>query len=496
MASVSNWISLAISLALAQSAGSGPSVPLLVGSSAKLPVSQPIRSYSQINDVANDFATTDPEYIAAAVFFQQSPHGKQLWIGRRFTANVAAQLSCGALNTTQQAIANFTAVTTGGFTCTIDGTLRTITAIDLHLQTTLTGVASVIQTALRVSVANATCVWYAATGQFLIGSPTTGASSTITVLGAPGSGTDISALLGGTSATGAQIFNGVVADTDATASLTRLAAFRRGWTGVALTSEATTTDLTNAAVYCEANNILHFYTLQNANALLTGDTSTLFYTFKAASYTMSHGVYSGQNANAAVAVMSRAFSVDFSGSNTTITMWGKALVGIAADNLNDTQLAALRALNANFYTSVTSSDGSALSMYAEATQADGSYLDQRHGLIWLAQTLSSKLFNAIQPQPTKVPQTDKGVDTLVAALESGLTGAVVNGLGAPGVYTGQPFGNLATGQTLPTGFYVYAASIASQDSVSRAARRSPALQWVLIGAGALQGVSVSGIFQP
>lgn len=494
MASASRWVNISILLASVAGAGTGPSIPLLVGSSTRLPVSSPLRVYSSLSGVASDFQTTDPEYIAAQVFFAQTPCAATLWIGRKFASATAAQLACGALTATQQTISRFTAIgSTGSCYITLDGVQRTLSGINLSAVASMDNVATAITAVLNAAVAGAACTWSASTSQFLITGATTGGTATISVLSPTGSGNDISALIAGTAATGAQIFNGVAADTNMTATLTRLAAYKKGWTGVTLTADATNTDLTNAAAYCQAYKILFFYTLQDANALLTGNTSNLGYTFQQAGYSMAHGVYSGQNAYAVLAVMSREFSVDFNGQNTTITMWGKTLTGVAPDSLNDTQLAALEAINVNYYTTVTESSGAVVSMYAQGTQADGTYLDTQHGLIWLNQASQTAVFEAMRGQTTKLPKTDKGVDVLVKALEGVLNQAVRNGLAAPGTYTGVAFGNIAPGTVLDKGYYAYAAPIAS--SVGLGARQSPPIQAVLIGAGALQSVNVTITFQ-
>lgn len=80
---------------------------------------------------------------------------------------------------------------TGKFSITIDGVACTDTNPDFTGVTSMDDVATAIQTALRLAHAG-TVVEYD-TDHFVITSPLVGASSTITVLSAPGSGTDIAA---------------------------------------------------------------------------------------------------------------------------------------------------------------------------------------------------------------------------------------------------------------------------------------------------------------
>src|SRR5208337_4528770 len=163
--------------------------------------------------VANDFPSNTPEYAAAQAWFNQKPTPQLLYIGRWIETASAGQLIGGAVSSANQVISVWTAITTGSFTVSINGTSKNITGLDFHLQTTMNGVASVIQTALNTAVTGTTCVWNAVYNNFIITSPTTGAGSTISVLSTYGTGVDISGLMSGTAATGAYVAAGLAAET-------------------------------------------------------------------------------------------------------------------------------------------------------------------------------------------------------------------------------------------------------------------------------------------
>ena len=57
-------------------------VLLIVGSSEVISASERIRSYTGIDGVAADFGVNAPEYLAAELFFSQSPRPAILQIGR------------------------------------------------------------------------------------------------------------------------------------------------------------------------------------------------------------------------------------------------------------------------------------------------------------------------------------------------------------------------------------------------------------------------------
>jgi hypothetical protein len=78
---LSDIISIAITTATRTIARAGFGIPLILSASAPS-WSERVRTYSSIDDVDDDFATTTPEYKAAARFFAQSPRVRQVKIGR------------------------------------------------------------------------------------------------------------------------------------------------------------------------------------------------------------------------------------------------------------------------------------------------------------------------------------------------------------------------------------------------------------------------------
>ncbi len=55
---------------------------LILGSSVVIPPTERIRLYASIADIGNDFGVDSPEYAAALVYFSQSPHPTEVYIGR------------------------------------------------------------------------------------------------------------------------------------------------------------------------------------------------------------------------------------------------------------------------------------------------------------------------------------------------------------------------------------------------------------------------------
>lgn len=145
---------------------------LIMGDSDVIDTRQRIRSYTSLAQVATDFGTTAPEYLAATLFFDQSPQPSQLYIGRWAQSATKAKLLGGPLTAAQQLITAWNNISNGGVNFVIDGTARNLTGLDFTGATNMNGVASVINTGLG---ANGSCVWDGA--EFIIKSSSSGAGT-------------------------------------------------------------------------------------------------------------------------------------------------------------------------------------------------------------------------------------------------------------------------------------------------------------------------------
>jgi hypothetical protein len=224
----------------------------IAGPSAVVDVSERLREYATLDGVAADFGTTAPEYLAADLFFSQSPRPAILYVGRFAQTPTSAVLHGGILTPSQQVtlLSQMKLVTNGTMAITIDGTPRTVQASSAHLTgglfsttdqdalvTTLQGVtdgemsitidgtakavgpidfttitetdtlpfleaaAALIDTGLGTS---GSATWSTTYSAFVIRSATTGTTSTITYATVGAAGTNLAQELRLSSATGAQ----------------------------------------------------------------------------------------------------------------------------------------------------------------------------------------------------------------------------------------------------------------------------------------------------
>jgi hypothetical protein len=116
-------------------------------------------------------------------------------------------------------------------------------------------------------------------------------------------------------------------------------------------------------------------------------------------------------------------------------------------------------------------------------------------LDWLQNAVETNVFGYLYTRTTKVPQTDKGVAALVQQVEKACEEGVNNGLLAPGLWNGNDLGEVKAGDFLPEGYYIYAQPVALQNQSDREARKSPPIQGLLKGAGAIHSVSITLTFE-
>lgn len=458
---------------------------LIVGDSDIIDTLQRYRLYTSANAIATDFGSTSPEYLAAQLFFGQSPQPAQCYVGRWAASPTKGRLTGAPLTATQQLMSNFTSVLNGGVNFTVDGNVKNLTGLNFSAQTNLNGVASVIQSAFAGS---ATVTWNSTYGYFQVKSVTTGTSSSVS-FASTGSGTDISGLLGLQSTQGGTSVPGVLAETIESCVSTFLS-LTNAWYGlqIAAATPILDADYVSVAGLIEAASPSHIYgvTTQEAGALLSTSTTDLAALLQAGGYTRTFCQYSSTNPYASASIFGRAFSVNFNGSNTVITLKFKQEPLVVAETLSETAAATLTAKNCNVYVAYNNNT----SILQQGTMANGYFFDEVHGTDWLQNQIQTDVYNLLYTSPTKIPQTDAGINQIATVVAQDCQMAVNNGLVAPGLWTGPAIGALVSGQFLSTGYYIYQPPISSQSTADRAARKSPPIQAAIKLAGAVHFANI------
>lgn len=262
------------------------------------------------------------------------------------------------------------------------------------------------------------------------------------------------------------------------------------WYGLELADSDAISDADILAVAgaIEASTVSRVFGVTTAepDALVSTATDDIAAKLKAANYSRTFVQYSTSSKHASASLFGRAFTVDFTGNNTAITLKFKQEPGITYETLTTSQAAALDSKNCNVYVYYANDTA----IIQQGVMANGDFFDERHGLDWLQDYIQTNLFNLLYTSTTKIPQTEAGITRLIANVEQSLEQAANNGLVAPGVWNGGDLGQLSTGDTLTKGYYVYATPLSQQSQADREKRKSPIIQCAIKLAGAIHYADV------
>jgi hypothetical protein len=441
--------------------------------------------------ITNPTTTDKLNDAAARIDTALGTSGDCLW-DSSFGGFVVKAKTLGALSTITAA----TNTTTVGFVGDLSVTLKLTTALlaqspitpgptgmNFTNITNLNGAATIISAALT----SGHC-WFDGE-RFHIEAASYGVASTISYAGPAGTGQDVSAPLHLTQATGASVpVNGIAAETPLAAAIALRA--HPEWYGLmfAVTTMPTTDEHVAIANYIEACDpvSIYGYTTQDTAVIDATVTNDIASQMKALGYTRTFGQYSSSSPYACASIFGRAFTVDFEGSNTVITLKFKTEPGVAGEQLTQTRAAALKLKNCNVFVYYSND----VAIIQEGVMASGMFFDERHNTDWLANRVQTDLFNVLYTSPTKIPQTNAGIHILTTTVENALLQGVTNGMIAPGQWNAPGFGQISYGQFLPKGYYVFAPLVETQPQAIREARIAPTIQAAIKLAGAVHKANV------
>ena len=473
---VSSVVSVDVVMAPKAAAERDFGIALILGASNTIDAYERLRLYYDIDTVASDFGTEAPEYKMAVAYFSAEPSAAQCYIGRWVKTATSGLLKGRILGTAEQNIAAFKAINEGSFKVTVDSVEKSVMAINLSAVTNLNGVATIIDSALDTA---ASCVWDGS--RFVIRSKTTGVESTVTGV----TKTALSSLMGLDADTVA--VGGMVAESLLNA-VSELADMSSDWYGLLVAEEADDDDILETADFISATSTSRIagFTVKKTTVLDAQVENDLASRLKAKGNNRAFVQYSSASMAAAAAAFGRAFAVNFDGQNTTITLKFKQEPGIEPEVLTATQAKVLKDKNCNVFAQYSNDTA----ILQEGVMSGGWYFDERHGLDWLQNDVQTAVWNLLYTSTSKIPQTDAGIARIVTTIESRLEQAVTNGLVAPGVWNGDSFGALQSGDTLTKGYYVYAPPVATQSQADREARNSTVIQVAIKLAGAVHATDI------
>lgn len=476
---INDIITINITRETAKLTRAGFGTPLVFGEHAKFDLGELARVYNNITAVAEDFATSDEEYKAAAKLFGQEVSPTQIIIGDR-GANAIQKMTATVdtvenntdyyayINGTEFKItsdADATAIEIAGLlvaainggsepvtaTDNADGTYYCVSDVSGDFFTFTTGTRQSITQVTVVTVNTATAetdyLTKINTSKFIVTSDATPtvieiAGSLVTAINAgpePVTATDNA---DGTydleaDAAGSQ-FNiwvdarqsiaGDRPNVNVASELSALRIENDDWYGLVLTRSATETtqiqDIKQASEYMEPLMKLYAPCIDEATipTVSTGDVATYI---KGKAYDETIGVfYSTDEENYPEAAW---FGLQLPKDPGSTNWKFQTLAGITADNLTAAQVAYLRGKNCNFYETV----GGVNTITGEGNVASAEYIDIIRGAHWLGQRMAEGIFTLLV-NSEKVPFTTQGIaaveDVIRYWLQKGVDkGFVVDG---------------------------------------------------------------------
>lgn len=259
------------------------------------------------------------------------------------------------------------------------------------------------------------------------------------------------------------------------------------WYGV-YACGATDTDIEAISAFVQSASPVgvYFYDTSEAN-VLSGTTPNVMATLYGTKPTRTIGLWSATQ-YAGAALMGVTMGLQTGLPNSAFTLDYKTLVGVQPDVFTPAQYDQIAAYNGNSYTTF----GNAFTLLTKGVMADGSSYDSLLNTDVLSQDIQTAVISLLTSVP-KIPQTDAGVTAIVNEVAVVCRSAQVEGILAPGVWTGAPVLTIQTGQALPEGFAVVADTIASQTSTQITNRQAPPIYACVLMAGAIQSVAISVI---
>lgn len=471
---------------------------LIIGPSAVIPATERLRFYSNVNDMLTDgFTNTSPEYLAAQIYFSQSPAPTQLWVGRQNLVSATATTNCAttigsAVITPASMVGIEAGMTITGTGIPVGATVlsKTATTITMSANATATNAAtslifatpSVAATA-SITTSSAVVTPVSMTGIYV--------GQTVTGTGIPANSVIISVTpttftMNNTATATNAAAPLVVYNTDSALSALQACRLANSQWYPCFVCNAVKADHLAIAAYIETATPASTYFGTTADIdVPTATAGNVLLTLQGLLYTRTFMQYSTSTPYAICGAMGYAMGQNTGLAGSAYTLKFKNEVGVTVEPLSSTQMLNVENANGNLYLNY----GYYYNIFEQGVSSAGRFFDEVLNLDMLANNIQLNIMDTLYQNP-KVPQTDAGVLQLIRACNQACDLAVNVGFLAPGVWTGLPILNLATDQTLPKGYLVQAPAISTQSDADRQARKSPPLYIAIKEAGAIHSVLI------
>lgn len=425
---------------------------LIVGPSPVVPSygpNQRLRQYATTAEMTADgFTASQPEYIAAQLYFSQTPVPQYVWIGRQDLTAIQTAIPHSGAAGTNYVVGDVIAVVQSG--------------ASNGLLTVLTVGAGGAVTSLGTTVGSQGTGYAVATGLTTTGGSGTGLEIDITAIGE----TYLQAVQA------ANLLN-------------------QSWYGF-MCCNAVDADHLALAGFSSANwqTVMYFGSSADA-AIPAGTAGNIALQLQAAklrallSYNTTQGGLYPNNVYAAAAILGKFCGVNTGLAGSAFTLNLMTITGITAEPLTQTQLNTIESSGCN----TVATFGAFTGKFVTGVLSSGEFFDQILFRAMLVNKIQTNLMNLLT-SVNKVPQTNAGEQLLIGQVNQACASMASIGYLGGGKWNGAAVLNLSTGQSLPLGYLCQAPPYSQQSSANRAARQAMPIYCAILEAGAVHSVVI------
>ena len=460
-------------------------VGTFLSKNAALPTATAVPFYSQ-KAVGEYFGTASNEYVLAGNYFladsDSSKKPDVLWFYRYVDAATAAFLRGMAVGS----LDSLKTITEGSFKITVDGTEISVTGLDFSSQTSYSGIASVIQTKLASGLAGTTCTWDSSFKAFVITSPTTGATSSITYATEASSGVDASQLIGlasGTLSQGSAVTSLTDTMSGCVNSNSNFWSFMPVW-------EETSAEALELAGWCNNQGVRFMYAMVDTSEAGKQANNQACLAYQVSDYFGVCSLYNTKALGAMTMGIGAAITpAQFNGRKT----WAyKRQNGLAFTVNTETDAPILLANGYNFYGNYATASNQFKLFQNGQISGNAKWLDTYYGQVFIRDGLQNAWLNAMISANT-IPYNEAGYGVLRAAAMDTINTAVNAGFIREGVkmseaqkaQVAQEAGLDISGALETQGWYL---QILDPTAQVRAERGTPVVNFWYMDGGSIQRI--------
>lgn len=469
---------------------------LVLDENAIIPTGKAI-SFSSSDAVGEYFGTASDEYAMASIYFggyNNSQIKPSLLYFYKLTPNGASPFARGTSITPATALTALTAITSGSFSVVISGNKYELTAVNLSSATSLSDVASTIQSALVTAGATDAIVSFSSLNNtFTVDAGVVGEEQSITVPSG-----DIAEAMGFDAET-ATISDGANSQT-VVDTMTELTTKFQNFVTFTTLSEPSDSDALSLAQWASAQasaGTMYLYVCWDSSDANLDATNTTVITeqLKQANVGATCVVYP-DNKKAAF-IMGTAASIAWDQRNGTLTFKFKAQDGLAADIDNTQHAVALESHSVNFMGNYATRNDNFVFLANGEMLGQYRWIDTYLNATWLCNSAQVQLMSMFQSN-RRIPYTEAGYAIIRANLRDVIDRAVNNGVINPGVSLSnaqksqltQELGGDFSDEIYQNGYYI---QVLDATANARQQRQSPPCNLVYTYGGAVHRLTLPAI---